>query len=33
MLLYPRERAREVLRFYRDFMAEAPDEVVRRRWR
>ena len=27
MLLYPRERAREVLRFYRDFMAEAPDEV------
>jgi hypothetical protein len=27
MLLYPRDRAREVLRFYRDFMAQAPDEV------
>jgi hypothetical protein len=27
MLLYPRDRAREVLRFYRDFMAEAPDEI------
>jgi FAD/FMN-containing dehydrogenase len=28
MLLYPRERAREVLRFYRDFIARAPDEVL-----
>lgn len=27
LLLYPHERAREVLRFYREFMAEAPDEV------
>jgi FAD/FMN-containing dehydrogenase len=27
MFLYPRARAREVLRFYRDFMAQAPDEV------
>ncbi len=27
MLLYPRERAGEVLRFYRDFIASAPDEV------
>ncbi len=27
MLLYPRERAREVLRFYRDFIESAPDEV------
>jgi FAD/FMN-containing dehydrogenase len=27
MLLYPRGRAREVLRFYRDFIAAAPDEV------
>jgi FAD/FMN-containing dehydrogenase len=27
MLLYPRDRAREVLRFYRDFIANAPDEV------
>ena len=27
MLLYPRDRAGEVLRFYRDFMASAPDEV------
>jgi FAD/FMN-containing dehydrogenase len=27
MLLYPRARAREVLRFYRDFIAKAPDEV------
>jgi FAD/FMN-containing dehydrogenase len=28
MLLYPRERAREVLRLYRDFIAQAPDEVL-----
>jgi FAD/FMN-containing dehydrogenase len=28
MLLYPRERAREVLRFYRDFIAQAPEEVL-----
>ena len=28
MLLYPRERAREVLRIYRDFIAKAPDEVL-----
>jgi FAD/FMN-containing dehydrogenase len=28
MLVYPRERAREVLRFYRDFMEQAPDEVA-----
>jgi FAD/FMN-containing dehydrogenase len=27
MLLYPRAQAREVLRFYRDFIATAPDEV------
>ena len=27
MLVYPRERAGEVLRFYRDFMEQAPDEV------
>jgi FAD/FMN-containing dehydrogenase len=27
MLLYPRSRAAEVLRFYRDYMARAPDEV------
>ena len=27
MLLFPRERAREVLRFYRDFIERAPDEV------
>jgi FAD/FMN-containing dehydrogenase len=27
MLLFPRERAREVLRFYRDFIESAPDEV------
>jgi FAD/FMN-containing dehydrogenase len=27
MLLYPRAQAREVLRFYRDFIAKAPDEV------
>ncbi len=27
MLLYPRDRAAEVLRFYRDFMANAPDQV------
>jgi FAD/FMN-containing dehydrogenase len=27
MLVYPRNRAGEVLRFYRDFMANAPDEV------
>lgn len=27
MLLYPRDRAGELLRFYRDFMANAPDEV------
>ena len=27
MLVYPRERAREVLRFYRDFIEQAPDEV------
>jgi FAD/FMN-containing dehydrogenase len=27
MLAYPRERAREVLRHYRDFIEQAPDEV------
>ena len=27
MLVYPRERAGEVLRFYRDFMEQAPDQV------
>jgi FAD/FMN-containing dehydrogenase len=27
MLVYPRERAREVLRFYRDYIEQAPDEV------
>ena len=27
MLVFPRERAREVLRVYRDFMEQAPDEV------
>ena len=27
MLVYPRERAREVLRIYRDFIEQAPDEV------
>ena len=27
MLVYPRERAKEVLRFYRDFIEQAPDEV------
>ena len=27
MLLYPRARAKEVLRFYRDFIAEGPDQV------
>jgi FAD/FMN-containing dehydrogenase len=27
MLLYPRDRAPEVIRFYRDFMEQAPDEV------
>lgn len=27
MLMYPAERAGEVLRFYRDFIAEAPDEL------
>lgn len=27
MILHPREAAPELLRFYRDFMAEAPDEV------
>jgi FAD/FMN-containing dehydrogenase len=27
MLMYPASQAREVLRFYRDFMAEAPDEL------
>ena len=28
MLLWPRSEAREVIRFYRDFIAEAPDEVA-----
>jgi FAD/FMN-containing dehydrogenase len=28
MLLWPRAQAREVIRFYRDFMAEASDEVA-----
>jgi FAD binding domain len=28
MLLWPRSQAREVIRFYRDFIAEAPDEVA-----
>lgn len=27
MLLYPAEQAREILRFYRDFMSTAPDEL------
>ena len=27
MLMYPVEQAREVIRFYRDFIAEAPDEL------
>ncbi len=27
MMLYPRSDARELARFYRDFMAQAPDEV------
>jgi FAD/FMN-containing dehydrogenase len=27
MLMYPRERAKEVLRIYRDFIEQAPDEV------
>ena len=27
LLLWPRAQAREVIRFYRDFIAEAPDEV------
>ncbi len=28
MLIHPMQRAREVLRFYRDFTAAAPDEVI-----
>jgi hypothetical protein len=28
MLLYPMERAREVLRFYRDWAAAAPNELA-----